>query len=71
VHVEADAVAGAVREAGCRIAGAETAAVDDPRAAMSISSQRLPGLAAAKPAACAAFSRFQTSRWRRVGSPKT
>ena len=29
-----------------------------------MSSQRLPGLAAAKPAACAAFSRFQTSRWR-------
>jgi len=50
---------------------AETAAVDDPAGGDVDISQRLPGLAAAKPAACAAFSRFQTSRWRRVGSPKT
>jgi hypothetical protein len=39
VHVEADAVTGAVGEAGCRIAGAESGAVDD-RAYERVMSER-------------------------------
>lgn len=71
VHVQADAVAGAMREARRRIARPEAAAVNDAAGGDVDILAAVTGLGGSKAAACAAFSRFQTSRWRLVGSPKT
>ena len=70
--VQTDSVAGAMRQAWHFVTGAETGIGDHlARGGVHGFAGRAPACAAASAASCALRSRFQISRWRAVGLPKT